>query len=256
MQKRILFGIDLEEFDIPEEYGAMLSSETKLNVTYQGLEVLQKILDTHNTRITFFTTAFWASHFPEKIKELAQKHEIASHSYYHDSFRIEDLSDSRKKLQQISGQEIHGLRMPRMKAVDLTEVANAGYQYDSSLHPTWIPGRYNNYHKPRTIFLKNKIYELPVSVTPVFRIPLFWLSFKNFPFAFYSQLCRRVLNKTGYLLLYFHPWEYADLSSFRLPYSVKRIDGKAMAERTEKLIIFLKRLGEFQTHFELVDAPA
>jgi len=254
MQKKILLGFDLEEFDIPEEHGQKLPLETKLEVTYRGLQLVQDLISSHHISVTFFTTAFWASKFPAKINELAQNHEIASHSYFHNSFKEEDLSSSRQKLQQISGQEIYGLRMPRMNAVDLKAIADAGYLYDSSLHPTWIPGRYNNLRKQRTIFKENNIYELPASVTPFFRIPVFWLAFKNFNFKFYKYLCSRVLAKTDYLILYLHPWEYADLGSFKLSSMIKRIDGQLLVERTEKLITFLKKLGEFQTHFEFVDS--
>ena len=254
MKNKILLGIDVEEFDLPEEYGQEITEELKLNITLKGLGILNKILDNHQIRVTFFTTAYWASHFPNMIKEFSQKHEIASHTFYHSSFKLEDLHLSRKKLQEISGQEIYGVRMPRMKTVDLKIINSAGYVYDSSLHPTWIPGRYNNLKKKRKIFKSENIYEIPISVTPILRIPVFWLAFKNFNFSFYKYLCKQILAKNGYLVLYFHPWEFTELSSFKLPKMIRRLDGNAMTDRMNKLIEFLKNLGEFQTHVDFINS--
>lgn len=252
-QNRILLGIDLEEFDVPEEYGQQVKLQTKLNVTLHGLIPLYDLLHKHDIKATFFTTAFWASHFPEWIKELAKKHEIASHTYYHNSFKIEDLFTSRKLLQQISGQQVSGLRMPRMKNLDLSIIAEAGYLYDSSINPTWLPGRYNNLGKPRKIFKKENVWELPASVSPVLRIPIFWLSFKNLPFEFYKMLCKTVLKKDGYIVFYVHPWEFACLSSYKMPFYLKRRDGKQLLERLNLLLGFLGDKGEFITHGEMLE---
>lgn len=253
MQKRILLGFDVEEFDITEEYGHYLRLGTKLEVTYWGLQAINELLDKHNINVTFFTTAFWASYYPEEVQKMAIRNEIASHTYNHNSFNIEDLALSRQKLQEISGQKVLGLRMPRMKNIDMQAVADAGYLYDSSLNPVWVPGRYNNLNKPRKIFIEKNVYELPTSASPVLRIPLFWLSFKNLPFVLYKKLCKQTLNETGYLILYFHPWEFTNLSFFHLPSYIKRIHGQSLLDRINELILFLKALGEFQTHFEFVN---
>lgn len=253
MTKKILFGIDLEEFDIPEEYGQNLPLDIQLKVTLQGLEVLEDLLNKYQVRVTFFTTAFWATHFPERILLLAKKHEIASHGYYHTSFKREDLLISRDVLTRVSGQQIQGFRMPRMQEVDLADLKQAGYTYDSSSHPTYIPGRYSHLKKPKQIFIQDGIVELPVSVSPVFRIPVFWLAFKNFPYKYYIYLCKKILNHHGYLILYIHPWEFADLSSFKLPFIVKRRYGASLRERTDRLFAYLSELGRFITHKEMVN---
>src|SRR5918912_1237210 len=117
-RNKILLGVDLEEFDIPEEYGQFVPIEKKLHVSLDGLIPLYQLLASHGLKATFFTTAYWAVHFPDWIRELGKRHEIASHSFYHSSFNKEDLALSRKVLHHISGQEITGLRMPRMKKAD------------------------------------------------------------------------------------------------------------------------------------------
>jgi peptidoglycan/xylan/chitin deacetylase (PgdA/CDA1 family) len=252
-RKKILFSVDLEEFDIPEEYGHAVPAEQKLQVSMLGMQKLDALMDKHGVRATIFTTAFWATQFPDYMKQLAAKHEIASHTFYHNSFKTEDLASSRKVLSDITEQEVVGLRMPRMQDISRKDVKDAGYVYDSSLHPTWLPGRYNHFTKPRTLFQNEGIWELPASVTPVMRIPIFWLAFKNFPLGFYKTLCKRILNHDGYILFYVHPWEFTDLSAYPLPGIVKKIDGEALLQRLDRLFTYLGKQGEFIPHKRLLE---
>ncbi len=248
VEKKILFSVDLEEFDLPEEYGYTLPVEEKLQVSLPGMQALDAIMDKHGVAATIFTTAFWADHHKDFMRALAIKHEIASHTYYHNSFNTKDLANSRIALSEISGQDVTGLRMPRMRYVDPTDVAAAGYMYDSSLNPTWLPGRYNHFDKPRTLHKNGDIWQMPASVTPVLRIPIFWLALKNFPLGFYKMLCNRILNHDGYILFYVHPWEFVDLSKYNVPAMTKRIDGVQLQDRLDKLLAHLSKRAVFTTH--------
>jgi hypothetical protein len=73
--------------------------------------------------------------------------------------------------------------MPRLKEVEDREIEKAGYEYNSSMNPTYLPGRYNNFFKTRTRYYSNNLLNIPISVTPLIRFPLFWLSFKTFHFG-------------------------------------------------------------------------
>ena len=150
MRNEILLTFDVEEFDLPLEYKIRISNEKQKRVGKQGLDAINGILNGTDVRCTLFTTAAFASHFPESIFQLSQKHEIASHTYYHSSFQKDDLKNSRLVLENITSQKVFGLRMPRMKKIDSLWIKEAGYKYDSSLNPTWIPRRYKNLSKPRT----------------------------------------------------------------------------------------------------------
>jgi hypothetical protein len=139
-----------------------------------------------------------------------------------------------------------------MDNISREAVRDAGYIYDSSLHPTWLPGRYNNFDKPRTLFQNNGIWELPASVTPILRIPIFWLALKNFPLWLYKLLCKRILNKDGYIVFYVHPWEFTNLSAYKLPAMIKRMDGDSLLNRLDELFSYLGEQGEFCTHKSLI----
>ena len=98
-----------------------------------------------------------------KAVAVATKHEIASHSFFHSSFKKEDLKNSRQVLEAIISKKVHGLRMPGMEKIEAGCIKEAGYTYDSSINPTWVPGVFNKIRSPRTCYSENGIARVPVS---------------------------------------------------------------------------------------------
>lgn len=242
---KILLSFDVEEFDMPLEYGRDISLAEQMDIGIKGLDAIEPIL--HEVPTTLFTTANFADHFPERIRSLSDDHEIASHTYYHSQFDEADLYRSKKRLEEITGKQVTGLRMPRMKATAAQPVLDAGYAYDASIHPAWIPGRYNNLDLPRLPYTENSLLRIPASVTPKWRIPLFWLSFKCFPYKLYKEFALQTLAHDGHLSLYYHPWEFTELKHSGLPGYTRRICGDRLVERLINLIHSLSKEGEFST---------
>lgn len=231
---------------MPLEYNHHIDLAEQLKVGDAGMQKILPVINTGKTPCTLFTTATYAIHFPEQIKALAINHEIASHTYYHSDFSNEHLLQSKLKLEEISGKPVTGLRMPRMRKVDMSEVKKAGYEYDSSINPTYLPGRYNNLHLPRTLYKEEGIVRLPASVSPQ-RISLFWLSFKNFPYAVFKMLTQQTLKKDGYVCLYFHPWEFTDIEQYGLPAYTRKDCKEILLNKLNRLITDLSKEGEFIT---------
>ncbi len=248
MQPTVLLTFDVEEFDMPLEYGQQISLDQQLHIGSLGLDALKPIIENSCLSCTLFTTATYAINFPEKIRALAQQHEIASHTYYHSQFSNQDLLLSKNKLEEISGKTVTGLRMPRLRKVEMSEVKAAGYLYDSSINPTYLPGKYNNLHLPRTHYSQEKMLRVPASVSANFRIPLFWLAFKNMPYNWYKNLAINALKKDGYLCLYFHPWEFTNaIQTTALPQFTKRFAGPVLVQRLQQLIKDLQPHATFTT---------
>lgn len=251
--QRILFTVDVEEFDTAVEFGHNIPLDEQVTVSTRGLTLLAERFAAVGVPTTMFTTANYALHEPELVRTLAQTHEIASHGYYHTTFEPADLLKSRLALEELLGKPVTGFRRARMGFVDPNDVQQAGYQYNSSLHPTWVPGRYNHWGEPRHPFRESGVWQIPASVTPTLRLPLFWLSLKNFPFAYYKQLCRQTLKSDGFLNLYVHPWEFTDLSGYeKIPTYVRRHSKDELLDRVEALLRYLKPQGEFTTMHDFV----
>jgi hypothetical protein len=249
---KVLLSFDVEEFDMPLEYGQQVSAAEQFATGFAGFEVVMDIVDAAEIPVTLFTTAIFAQQYSAYMQQLHPRHEIASHTFYHSHFTNEDLLASRVKLQEITGKKVTGLRMPRMRSVDINEVKAAGYTYDSSINPTWIPGRYNNLNLPRTHYIDKGMLRIPASVSPTLRLPLFWLSFKNFPYSFFKYLVKQTLHHDGYVCLYVHPWEFVDLSAYQIPSYTKRHAGKPLQQRLARLINDLKQEYRFITMEEYV----
>jgi peptidoglycan/xylan/chitin deacetylase (PgdA/CDA1 family) len=245
MTKQVLLSFDVEEFDAPLEFGQAIAPEVQFEVSSRGLARVLEVLDRLGVAGTFFTTANYAEQYPQQVRRIAQGHEVASHGFYHSRFEPGDLAASRQALERVSGQSVVGFRRARMAATDLKLVAQAGYRYDASENPIWLPGRYNNFFKARTAHVVEGVVAIPASATPLVRLPLFWLSFKNLPLPLIRAATRWTLAADGYVSLYFHPWEFADLAPFALPGYMKRRDGVDLLRRLERYLQWLQRQGRF-----------
>ncbi|QJD97847.1 polysaccharide deacetylase family protein [Mucilaginibacter robiniae] len=243
----ILLSFDIEEFDMPFEYGKAIQFSDQLSISTAGTLSILNILRNAGIKATFYCTANYAQHQPEIVMQIVKEgHELASHGYYHSDFKPEHLLQSKLKLEEISGQIIKGYRMARMMPVDEQEIARAGYIYNSSINPTWLPGRYNNFSKPRRWFYHHNMLQLPSSVSPVVRFPLFWLSFHNLPMGLLKWLSSVTHRKDGYLSLYFHPWEFTDLNQperFGFPSYVVKNSGEPFITRLTEFIAWAKTKG-------------
>lgn len=245
MEPLILLSLDVEEFDIPQEYGQTVAPADQITISSQGWMRVLDMLDRLDVSATFFITAYFARECPELVRRAAQRHQIASHGYYHSEFEDSHLALSRQVLQELSGQPVTAFRRARLAPTLNKSIAAAGYTCNSSENPIWLPGRYNNLRAPRTAYLADGLLQLPMSASPILRIPLFWLAFKNFPMWLIRSASARTLAHDQYLNLYFHPWEFVDIQSYGLPWFIRRRSGDAMLARMDKYLQFLKKHGRF-----------
>lgn len=251
----IALSFDIEEFDLPLEHGIDFPVERQMAVSRQGASYILDILARHGIKATFFSTVSFAEAAPDIISRLlADGHELASHGMQHSQFEIADLQRSRQRLSEIAGRDVIGYRQARMMKLDEAEIARAGYKYDSSLNPTFIPGRYMHLTTPRLHFWKDGVLQIPSAVTPLVRFPLFWISAHVLPQKLYRALVRHTLRHSPDFVTYFHPWEFYDLTSLdiKLPAIVRHNAGEGMRQRLDALIADLKGRGyQFATLSEV-----
>ena len=241
----ILLSFDIEEFDVPKEHGVDFPFEEQMRVSIEGTTRILDCLLHNCVKATFFCTANFALHAPQVIKRIQDEgHEVASHGFNHWEFEIADLRKSKEALENLTGVTIQGYRQARMMPVSEKAISEAGYVYNSSLNPTFIPGRYMNLSTPRTSFMKEGVLQIPSSVTPLFRFPLFWLSCHNLPASLYRWLCGYTHRHDGYLVTYFHPWEFYPLSKhpeWKLPFIIRNHSGEDMLKRLNDFIVYFKK---------------
>jgi peptidoglycan/xylan/chitin deacetylase (PgdA/CDA1 family) len=247
MTSKILLSFDIEEFEMPREYGKPIPFDQQIEISRKGTEKILGALAQHNIKATFYATANFAKNAKDIILRIINEgHELASHGYVHDHFEPEHLKMSKDVLEEITGVSVHGYRMARMMPVSEKEVFQAGYIYNSSINPIFLPGRYNKLSEPRTYFFRENILQLPASTTPLLRFPLFWISFHNLPLSLYCILANRTIKKDGYLNVYFHPWEFMDIgpkNKYNFPFYITRNTNIKMEERLGRFIEWGKHKG-------------
>ncbi|MBU7031736.1 MAG: polysaccharide deacetylase family protein [Theionarchaea archaeon] len=212
MIKRLLLTFDLEELERAGDRGFTMG--------YEGGRVVQALCEKFEIPVTFFSTSSFGSRFPDLVRELADSHEIAFHGFAHqDDYQSMDedealsrLSRGKTMLEHIMRKQIHGFRAPRMRPPSYRVLRKAGFLYSSSLHPTCVPGRYNHLKAPCAPFIEENVMEIPVSVSPILRLPVSWVWFRQLGTWYARFIIKRL--KTDHACMYFHPWEFIPLSGY------------------------------------------
>jgi len=253
----VLLSFDTEEFDVPKEKGYDISIDESMKVSVSGTTKILDCLKAEGVRATFFCTGVFAEHAPEVIERIkAEGHEVACHGVDHWQPKPSDVEQSKAIIERVAGVKACGYRQPRMFPVSDSDIAKAGYRYNSSLNPAFIPGKYMHLTEPRTWFWKEGVMQIPASVTPLVRFPLFWLAMHLLPMPLYLWMIRRVLRHDGYFVTYFHPWEFYALKEhpeWKTLWIVRHNSGTTLEGRLHRLIGSLKSDGEeFITFSEFV----
>ena len=241
----LLLTFDLEEFDWPAERGRRAAPGAQVRVTTAGLRRVLPVLADRGVRATFFATARYAEARPEVVRELiGAGHEVAAHGLEHrDAYAglppealRERLARAREVLAQVTGRPPVGFRAPRLQYVPASVLAGAGYGYDASLHPTYVPGRYNGLHWSRTPWVEGSVVRVPISVLPGLRVPLSWLWFRWWGATLTGWAARHGLGTTPYCQVYFHPWEAVPVAECGIPWYFSRGTGARFVEALARFL--------------------
>ena len=184
------------------------------------------ILADGRVQATFFTLGWIAERYPDMVRRIvAGGHELASHGYGHlrasDQTRAEfsdDITRSKKLLEDIGGQAVLGYRAPSFSigtgnlwALDVLH--DAGYRYSSSIYPI-LHDHYGMPDAPRFAFYPNGtdgLLEVPITTVQFGRRkrPAGGGGyFRLLPYALSRWMMRRVnqVDRQS-AIFYFHPWE-------------------------------------------------
>ncbi len=255
MAKFLLLNFDVEEFTPKTKRKISIREREQLETSSLGLEKLLKLLDRHRITSTFFTTLKFAKQNHGIIGRLVREgHELALHGYEHtDNYKAMQKDEAYKRIKKAKEElekrfktKISGFRAPRFEVPDYSVLKKAGIKYDSSLHPTYVPGRYNNFRSPRCVFVKDGVVVIPVSVTPLVRLPFSWIWFRNLGLN-YAKICTKPsLLDQNFINIFFHSWEFAELNGYafgrELPAPFMRNTGEKLVGMLEKYIIFCKKI--------------
>ena len=184
-----------------------------------------ELFEQHNTKATFFTLYWVAKRYPDLIRTIVDAgHELASHGMQHQRVTQQsqaqfkaDVTESKQRLEDISGQPVLGYRAASYSITSETYWAldilqEAGYRYSSSIYPIrhdlyGIPEAPRYAYKP---FADSDFLEIPISTLQLGErnYPCGGGGyFRLFPYQFSRWAIRRLNAQQQPAIFYFHPWE-------------------------------------------------
>ncbi len=192
----------------------------------RNTHVLLEILAERGKTATMFVLGWIAERNKTLVRHIVDAgHEVASHGYAHElismqspqTFR-EDISRTKKLLEDITGKPVFGYRAPSFSLMKETEwalpiIREEGYRYDSSI----IPNDLNIYE---TSSNRPCIHQIPTSAGPLWEIPVTTYKFGGFkipiaagesfrivPYSIFRSLLRDIESQGQPLIIYLRPWE-------------------------------------------------
>jgi polysaccharide deacetylase family protein (PEP-CTERM system associated) len=221
-------SVDVEDYFQVSAFESTVARSDWDNITHRVADNTNKILDQfadNDVRATFFMLGWVAQRYPDLVKRIViDGHELASHGYEHiratqqtrEEFR-NDVTKTKILLEDIGGVEVKGYRAAsysigedNLWAID--ELANAGYQYSSSIYPI-KHDLYGMPNAPRFAFQHDSCQLLEVPITTVMfagrKLPCGGGGFfRLFPYVYSKWAINRVNQKDEQpAIFYFHPWE-------------------------------------------------
>lgn len=221
-------SVDVEDYfqvSAFEEHVGRSKWDTMPNRISRNVDRILQLFDDADTKATFFILGWVAEKLPNVVSQIsAEGHEIASHSFEHarvwtqtpDQFR-EDVSKTRKILEDVSGVPVIGYRAPSFSIVESALWAydvlqESGYRYSSSIYPI-SHDHYGLPAAPRYPFRFREGGLLEIPLTTIAAAGRNWPCagggyFRLLPLAYSRWALTRVNNAENMpAVFYFHPWE-------------------------------------------------
>jgi peptidoglycan/xylan/chitin deacetylase (PgdA/CDA1 family) len=182
-------------FDIEKDCSPLLHTTFGIEV---GLPKILRLLEKYKIDCTFFITGEVAELFPDIVRQIAKRHEVASHGYRHETldkmtiYKKDSIKQSKRVLEKIINKRVIGFRAPRfLVSRELYEtLVEMGFKYDSSL----------TYFTPQQILMKARL--------PEFRVQL-PSALLNFPLGL--QAFEAICRANSFPVIFFHSWEAVDV---------------------------------------------
>jgi hypothetical protein len=241
MKKDVCFTIDVEP-----DFGGLLKKDY-----YYGkddLDKLESIVKKNNIKLTAFVTGKTLEDNPDILSSLdSMKAEIECHSYSHrigHESKVDDIERGIKTYENLMGHLPSGYRAPQgiitKKEALLLESKNI--KFDSSIFPSFFPGRYNHLRFPNRPFRiqRSNLLEIPFSVIPKIKIP-FGLSYVQLLGFRSFSLLLKIFGMPPLIVFDFHTYELGKMLSYnQLPFSAKVGYFKAQRMYTDPAKVFEK----------------
>ena len=262
-KKLACITLDLEAFgwhDFPAE--CLILKDADL------VSDLKTIFDKHDIRPTIFAVGKVIENAPDAINLYSTLDaDFELHSYSHnvdDTDSDEELERAVFAYKHFFGESPRGYRAPwgKISTEGILRLARMGFNYDSSVFPTFRPGVFNFLHAPIRPFRWKAagLVEIPASVVPVLRLAIGMSYLKFLGLSVYRGLFS-LFGMPDPLVFIAHPQDFrlddesldrSDLPGWVKFYHAKNVSGSL--DIFDHFLDFIKRRGySFVTMGEIYD---
>ena len=215
-------------FDVEEWFHLLDNDSTRSEEQWKNYEKriegnvgrIFDILDTTETKATFFIIGWIAKKYPELVRRIAEKYQIGSHTMNHQlvwqqtpqEFK-KDVEESVKRLEDICGKKVTCFRAPgfsirESEAWAFEILAELGIEYDCSVFPAkHAHGGMSTYPKNGPCIISYKgidIKEFPITFKKTLNHNVIFSEggyFRLFPYS----LIRKWTAENDYIMCGIHP---------------------------------------------------
>ena len=265
-------SFDIEEwFQVENLKRAITRNDwkAKKSSVVKNTDLILEILDKHNIYATFFILGWVAEKNPGLVKKISSSgHEIASHGMGHeltynltDKELEEDISISKKILEDLSGKMVQGYRAPNFSVNDrlVRILIKNELKYDSSYNPFSLNKRYGSItmsmKRIGNIFkIEDRLFEIPISSLNILSFPLPFgggAYFRIIPSRIFIKSVKNIIYQEKFYNFYLHPWEFEPdqprIKNIKLNYKIRHYTG--LSKTLIKFDNFLYNLKDIDCQF-------
>ena len=153
------------------------------HLTFEYIEEFVGLIEELGIPLSVFVVGRTLERFPEEIDQLDSELDVEFHlhSYQHDTSKSydfrEELRRGKDAFESHFGSEPIGYRAPQgnIEPGELAVLDREGFQFDSSVFPSYRPKVYSNLDKPLHPYRPTEVDELleiPIAATPYTRVPI------------------------------------------------------------------------------------
>ena len=215
---------------------------SKLKSSYKGVEALPKFLDlleNHDLKASFFTTADVCIKYPDIIKRIVQEeHELGCHGLNHEMFwfksyrkQLMEIKKATEIIENVTGIRPKMFRTPKfgVSGKTIRVLEKVGYEIDSSVMPNAVTRIFKGIYKVHSLAGAPKapyypsyenaakkgdstILEIPLTESPVKDVTIGSGSLNKFGIKKMVDAINNV--EQNYIMFLIHPWELIELREF------------------------------------------
>jgi peptidoglycan/xylan/chitin deacetylase (PgdA/CDA1 family) len=242
--------IDAEFWDSPQFF--RLAANKNREHGNAGCRAVLDLFARRSVRTTFFVSAEFAREHPETVfRMIRDGHEVASHSFSH--VRLKNLDSAKRKFEMVESKafleerfdiSVAGFRAPgnEIGPDHFALVREAGYRYESSVHPALLPNQPLSVFQARAPFENGGVIEIPLSALAGLPVSWIWMRNSGAWLAKAAVYYNRLFGRDA--VFYLHSWEFEALPAVpKLPRAVVRRTGAEFLNMVDGLVCYFQSKG-------------